>query len=52
MNPKDEMKTAFETHHEHFRFKMMSIGLTNAPATLICVINSIFASYLIKFVLV
>lgn len=50
MNPKDEMKTASETHHEHFHFKMMPFGLINASATLLCVINFIFALYLTKFV--
>jgi hypothetical protein len=33
MNMKDITKTAFRTHHGHFKFLVMSFGLTNAPAT-------------------
>jgi hypothetical protein len=31
--PSEESKTAFQTHHGHFEFKVMSFGLTDAPAT-------------------
>jgi hypothetical protein len=29
----DQYKTAFQTHHGHFEYKVMPYGLTGAPAT-------------------
>lgn len=33
MRPGDEAKTAFQTHHGHFEFKVMPYGVTGGPFT-------------------
>jgi hypothetical protein len=52
MQPGDEEKTAFKTHNGHFEFRVMSFGLTGAPATFQNTMNTILAPLLCKGVLV
>lgn len=48
----DEHKTAFQTHSGHYEFKVMSFGLTGAPATFLGAMNDTLSPVLRKFVLV
>ena len=49
---KNVPKTAFRVHFGHYQFKVLSFGLTNAPATFQGVMNRIFHQHLGKFVLI
>lgn len=52
MHIEDEHKTAFQTHHGHFEFRVIPFGLTSAPATFQSVMNNILSTLLRKCVLV
>ena len=43
---------AFKTRYGHYEFVVVPFGLTNAPVTFMCLMNSVFNRYLDKFVLV
>lgn len=51
VHPDDIEKTAFRTHHGHFKFLVMLFGLTNAPATFQSLMNEVLRSFLRYFVL-
>jgi hypothetical protein len=42
----DEHKTAFQTHHVHFEYRVMPLGLTGAPATFQDFMNQLLAPLL------
>ena len=48
----DIHKTTFRTWYGHYEFVMVPFGLTNALATFMFLMNSVFSKYLDKFVLV
>eukprot|EP00253_Pinus_taeda_P018941 PITA_18941 len=48
----DIAKTAFRTRYGHYEFVVLPFGLTNAPATFMCMMNSVFHRFLDKFVLI
>jgi hypothetical protein len=48
MNSQDQHKTAFQTHHGHSEFQVMSFGLTRAPTTFQSAMNSTLAPLLRK----
>ena len=54
MRIKDEdiHKTVFRTRYGQYEFVVVPFGLTNAPTTFMCLMNSVFNKYLDKFVLV
>ena len=48
----DIHKTFFRTRYGHYEFIVVPFGLTNAPTTFMCLMNSVFSRYLDKFFLV
>eukprot|EP00253_Pinus_taeda_P010551 PITA_10551 len=48
----DIAKTDFRTRYGHYEFVVLPFGLTNAPTTFMCLMNSIFHQYLDRFVLI
>ncbi|GKC99307.1 putative reverse transcriptase domain-containing protein [Tanacetum coccineum] len=47
----DIPKTAFRTRYRHFEFTVMPLGLTNAPAVFMDLMNRVCSPYLDKFVI-
>ena len=52
ITPEDSYKTAFRTCLGHFQFKVLAMGLANAPSTFQSVMNKMFQEHLGKFVFV
>jgi len=48
----DITKTTFPTRYGHYEFLVMPFRLTNSPAVIIDLMNSVFSPYLDKFVIV
>ena len=52
LREEDIPKTAFCTHRGQYEYRVLSFGLTNAPATFQTLMNNILAPYIGKFCLV
>ena len=51
VHPDDVPKTAFRTRYGHFEFLVLPFGLTNAPATFMNLMHTIFRELLDDFVI-
>jgi hypothetical protein len=45
-------KTTFRTRYGHYEFMVVPFGLTNSPATFMCLMNNVLNKFLDKFLLV
>jgi hypothetical protein len=52
MHPDDIHKTAFRTHHGHFKFLVMSFGLANMPSTFQALMHAVLQLFLRRCVLI
>ena len=52
VHPDDVQKTAFRTRYGHFEFLVLPFGLTNAPATFMHLMHSIFREHLDSFMVI
>ena len=48
----DVPKTAFRTRYGHYEFRVMSFGLTNAPAYFMSLMHTVFTDFLDSFVVI
>jgi len=44
-------KISFRTKYGHYEFVVVPFGLTNAPATIMCLMNNVLHPYLDKFII-